>query len=104
MDEKKSTLLGEQHTSTDVRKIVEQWRTDDKAFYDAEKNIRRVPHFTRGPDGEILDVQRWEDRATAPIGMSRKDAELNAVDYYQNGRGWIRLGKKAERDYDSKRN
>ena len=58
--------------------------------------FRRVPVFEYGADGEPARITHWQER---PVAKSLEEALLNGMDFYKQGRGWIRGGKKAERDY-----
>lgn len=94
-----SKLLGNEHTDTNVQEILAKIREDDLAFYDARKNVRQVPVFKYDPvTNEPIALSHWQTRYCAPPDMRLVDAQLKGLDVYIEGRGWIRAGKKAERD------
>lgn len=103
MSDTKSSLLGTKHVDTSVEEVIAALQRDDQAFYDPKTNLRRVPIFAYDNDGNRTRITHWQERPVAPVGMTRAEAELAGLDYYMPGRGWIRLGKKAERDYDAPR-
>lgn len=95
----KSTLLGAEHSDTNVAEILEQLAKDDMAFYDPAKRTRKVPIFAYDDSGEPTAVRHWNTRYCAPEGMTLVEAQLKGLDVHIEGRGWIRSGKKAERDF-----
>jgi hypothetical protein len=89
------------HTDTDIQKVLETIDRDDQAYYDSKKNMRKVPIFAYDIDGNATRITHWQNRPVAPQGMTLTEAQAAGLDYYLQGRGWVRLGKKAERDFDA---
>lgn len=90
-------LLDSKHNETEVQKVVDALRRDDKAYYDEKKKLRKVPMFAYNADGSPLRVTHWQERK---VTEDWEEAQVKHLDYYLEGRGWIRDGKKAERDFD----
>ena len=97
-----STLLDSKHDMTEVEDILLRLSVDDKAFYDKEKKVRKIPVFQYDIDGKPFRVARWMTRSVTESWPEARDSK-GGLDFYHDTRGWIRGGKKAERDYDYKR-
>ena len=98
MPAEKSALLGDKHVDSEIEKILLKISTDDKAYYDEKKNVREVPIFAYNDDNQPYKVTHWQKRYCAGPGVSFKEAQAQGLDYFIEGRGWIRAAKKAERD------
>lgn len=92
-----TSLLDSKHNMTEVQDVLDTLRRDDKAFFDEKKMIRKVPIFAYDPDGKPIRIARWMERQ---VTKEWEEAQRKSLDYYREGRGWIREGKKAERDFD----
>jgi hypothetical protein len=92
-----SNLLDSKHNLTEVQDVLDKLRRDDKAFFDEKKMVRKVPIFAYDVDGKPERITFWQERK---VTASWEEAQLRHLDYYNERRGWIREGKKAERDYD----
>lgn len=94
----KQKLLGEQTPSVDLESVLRKMRSDPFAFYDEKKRTRKVPVFAYEGDTPV-SIIRWQERHVAD---DLETAQRKSLDFYHPTRGWIRDGKKAERDYDYK--
>lgn len=97
-----SSLLDKQHKGTEVAEVLARLAADDHAYFDERKNVREVPVF-RYVDNEPIEIAFWSKRLCAPPGMPLKEAADKGLDYYHETRGWIRSGKKAEKDFQETR-
>lgn len=94
----KQELLGDKTPSVDLESVIRAMRLDPFAYYDEKKKVRKVPIFTYEGDTPV-EIIRWQTR---PVADDLKTAQKKAWDFYHPERGWIREGKKAEKDYDYK--
>lgn len=92
-----SDLLGNKHNPTEVTDVLRTLRMDDKAYYDDEKKIRKVPVFVYDAESKPIRISHWQEREVAD---TLEEAQLTLKDYYKRGRGWIHQGKKPERDFN----
>ena len=92
----KEKLLGDKTPSVNIEEVRRKMRLDPFAYYDEKKKIRKVPVFAYEGDTRV-EIVRWQTR---PVADDLETAQLKAWDFYHPTRGWIREGRKAERDYD----
>jgi hypothetical protein len=104
-------LAAQTHNPTEVLEVIEALRKDDLAFYDRDKRERKVPIFGYDPEtGDPDRIVRWQTRKVLPNDGALKRAELlnrcevEGKDTYIDGIGWVRNGKKRERDANTERN
>lgn len=89
------------HDPTEVLEVLEAMQKSDKAFFDEKKMVRRVPIFEYDPlTHKPNRIARWQERKVMEIHDSKDLTRCQELgyDYYHEKRGWIRGGKKAERD------
>lgn len=94
-----SSLLGPQSKSTEIDDVLLKLKSDPLAYFDEKKLVREVPIFRYNIDGEPDHISHWQKRAVAPKDMQIAEAARLGLDVYIEGRGWVRGGKKAERDF-----
>ncbi len=94
----KEKLLGDRTPDVNIEDVRRKMRRDPFAFYDEKKKMRKVPIFLYEDDRPVA-IARWQNR---PVAEDLETAQLKAWDFYHPTRGWIREGRKAERDYDYK--
>ena len=100
-------LLNETHNPTEVLDVLDALAKDDKAFYDPQTQIRKVPIFDYdATTGEPYRIQRWQERRVIPNDGHLRRSQLlercaiEGKDTYIDGIGWVRGGRKRERDVD----
>jgi hypothetical protein len=98
----KEELLGPQNKSTEIDDVLLKLKSDPLAYFDEKKMVREVPVFRYDADGNPVHISHWAKRAVAPKDMEVGEAQRLGLDVYLERRGWVRGGKKAERDFQEK--
>jgi hypothetical protein len=96
-----SSLLDSKHNTQQVEEVLRRLRNDDKAYFDAAKKVRKVPVFQYDHEGNPIRITHWNERRVTENWAEAVNSK-GTIDFYHETRGWVRGGKKNERDYDYK--